>query len=142
MTAKSDHAQYALNHWRRFESSQDHAERVERAEQSAGWYFEQATKRQKAAHDLAMADLRGLDAPRYDRARAAAKAVWHRSTEEARDLYHLTCDEIMRDGEMSETTGAEWDALCAREAAADATFAAMLTPSLADMANVILHEVT
>jgi hypothetical protein len=116
-TAQSNPADYAKSHWRLYETSEDHAGRVERAEQTADWYFAEATKRQAAAHRRAMADLRGLVAPRYDRARAAAQAAFHHSTEEARDLCIRTCDEIMRDGDMSEATGSEWDALCAKESA-------------------------
>lgn len=109
----SNPADYAANHWRQFESADEHAERVERAEQAAGWYFNEATKPQKAAYTRAMEDLRGLSGPRYDRAREAAEAAWYASTKDAADLLNRTCDEIMRDGEMSESLGAEWDRLCA-----------------------------
>ncbi|WP_029581985.1 hypothetical protein [Bradyrhizobium sp. URHD0069] len=103
------------DHWRQYESPADHAERVERAEETAGRYFEMATVRQKAAYDLAMADLRGLDAPRYTRARAAANAEWARSTAEAADLFQITCDEIMVHAEVPEEIAALWDDLEARE---------------------------
>lgn len=106
--------EYAKNHWRRNESDVDHAERVEAAETEAGRYFDDATKVQKAAYTLAMNDLRGLSGPRYDRARAAAKAAWDASTEQARELFYVTADEIMRDGEVSEATSALWDALSPR----------------------------
>lgn len=111
-------SQYAKNHWRHHESSEDHADRVERAEQEAGRYFAGATVRQKAAYDAALSGLRGLHGPRYERARIAAKAVWARSTADARDLYEISADEIMRDGELSEETANLWDDLEAREAAA------------------------
>lgn len=118
MTTQSNPAEYAKNHWRKFESNEDHAERVERAEHTAGRYFESATVRQKAAYDTTMADLRGLDAPRYTRARNAANAEWTRSTTEAADLYTITCDSIMVHGEVPEEIGALWDELDARQAAA------------------------
>lgn len=103
--------EYARNHWRRFESDAEHAERVEAAEAEAGRYFDEVTKAQKAAYTLAMSDLRGLSGPRYDRARAAARAAWEASTEQARELFYITADEVMRDGEVSEATAALWDAL-------------------------------
>lgn len=115
---------WAKDHWRKFESSEDHAERVERAEHTAGWYFQQATVRQKAVYDAAMSGLRGLDAPRYDRARAAANAEWARSTVEASDLFTITCNEIMVHGEVPEEIGALWDDLEVREAVARAMEAA------------------
>lgn len=114
-TTQTNPVEYALNHWHQFESQEEHAERVERAEHSAGWYFDQATVRQKAAYNLAMADLRGLAGPRYERARIEAKAVWTRSTVEAADLFTVTCDAIMMHGEVPEDLSAEWDALCALE---------------------------
>ena len=119
-------AEYAKNHWRRFESNAEHDERVEAADAEAGRYFDDATKVQKAAYTLAISDLRGLSGPRYERARADARAAWDASTEQARELFYITADEIMRDGEVSEETGALWDALSvagveAREAARTAT---------------------
>jgi hypothetical protein len=115
MPANQNNAtEYAKNHWRRFESNFEHAERVDAAEAEAGRYFDDATKVQKAAYTLAMNDLRGLSGPRYDRARAAAKAAWTASTEKARELFYITADEIMRDGEVSEETSALWDALSPR----------------------------
>lgn len=104
-------AEYAKNHWRRFESNAEHDERVEAADAEAGRYFDDATKVQKAAYTLAISDLRGLSGPRYERARADARAAWDASTEQARELFYITADEIMRDGEVSEETGALWDAL-------------------------------
>jgi hypothetical protein len=117
-STKTNPAEYALNHWKKFESSEEHAYRVERAEHTAGSYFQEATKRQRAVYDRTMADLRGLAGPRYERARIEAKAVWTRSTVEAADLFTATCDAIMAHGEVPEEMSAEWDALCAREAVA------------------------
>jgi len=104
-------ADWQKSHWRKFESAEDHAERVERAEHQAGRYFQDATVRQKAVYDAAMASLRGLDAPGYQRARAAASAEWARSTAEAADLYEISASEIMREGELSQETGYLWDEL-------------------------------
>lgn len=122
MSSQSNPSEYAKNHWRRFESDQEHAERVERAEETAGRYFADATVRQKVAYSVAMASLKRLDAPRYDRARAAVNAEWARSTAEAADLLAITCDAIMVHGEVPEEISSLWDELekrqeTAREAA-------------------------
>lgn len=106
---------YAKNHWRQFETAEEHAERVERAEHEGGWYFQQATKRQKAAWDRAMSDLRGLSGPRYDRARKAANEAWARDTAEAADLLHITLDAIMVHGEVPEEISSLWDELELRQ---------------------------
>lgn len=116
----TDPRDYALNHFGKYETDADHAARVESAEDQAGWYFAQATKPQKAAYDEAMAGLRLLSGPRYERMRAAAKARWTRSTVEASELFFRTADEIMRDGEVSEALSAEWSALCAKQQAREA----------------------
>lgn len=108
------------DYWRCRESDADHAERFEKACESASWFFERATVAQKAAYDRAMADLRGLAAPKYDRLRDLARAVWFASTTDASDLYLETVSELMRDGECSEALSERWDALCARQQAAEA----------------------
>jgi hypothetical protein len=111
---------WAKDNWRQYESPQDHAERVERAEHEAHRYFQMATVRQKAAWDQVMSDLRGLRGPVYDRARAAANAAWARSTVEAADLMEITAGEIMVHAECPEEIAALWDDLEAREAVAAA----------------------
>ncbi len=103
------------DHWRQYEHPQDHAERVERAEAQAARWFDAATARQKAVWDRAMADLKGLDAPRYERAREAARAEWYRSTKEAADLMEVTAAEIMRDGEVLPEIADLWDQLEKRQ---------------------------
>jgi len=109
--AQTNPADYAINHWRRYETDDEHATRVAAAEEESSWYFARATARQKAAYDEAMADLRGLDAPRYDRAHKEARRVWDETTVEARALFNITADEIMREDEVSEDTNARWNAL-------------------------------
>lgn len=116
----ADPREYALHHWGRYETDADHAARVESAEDQAGWFFAQATKPQRAAYNEAMAGLRLLSGPRYERMREAAKARWTRSTVEASDLFFRTADCLMRDGEVSEALSAEWDALCAKQQAREA----------------------
>ena len=86
-------------------------ERFERCEEEAGWYFARATKTQAAAFHRAMSDLRGLSAPRYDRAREAAKTAWDASTGAARELCELTLQELMLTGEVSEELSYRWDLL-------------------------------
>lgn len=103
-----------MTHYRRDdESPSEYADRVERCEARAGWYFADATKAQKATYDRAMSDLRGLSAPRYDRAREAARAAFTASTKAASELCDLTLTELLTDGEVSEETNARWDALAA-----------------------------
>lgn len=110
-----------MTHYRRDdESNSEFAERLERCEAEAGWYFANATKPQKAACDRAMADLRGLDAPRYDRAREAAERQWKATTAAAAELCELTLAELMDRGEVSEALSYRWDQLAVSDAMMDA----------------------
>jgi hypothetical protein len=93
------------------ESPSEYAERLELAEVHAGRYFADATKDQKAAFDQAMSDLRGLDAPRYDRARHWANVAWVIRTTAARELYEETVLELLATGEVSEAMSYRWDEL-------------------------------
>lgn len=86
-------------------------DRLERCEEHAGRWFGDATREQLATYNRTMADLRGLQGPRYDRARAAAKAEWERTTAPANELYHLTVAELMATGEVSEALVERWGAL-------------------------------
>lgn len=104
-------ADYAFNHWRKFESAQEHAERVEAAEIRAGLYFSKAVKPQLAVYNATMECLRAFHGPAWDRRRAAAQRVWKDTTAGARALFEITADEIMRDGEVSEATSLAWDVL-------------------------------
>ncbi|WP_316196314.1 MULTISPECIES: hypothetical protein [unclassified Bradyrhizobium] len=109
-------------------ASPDHSddrEHVARCEENAVWFFNQATKAQKAAYDQAMADTRWLRGPRYDRARAAAERTWRESTAAARALYEETLQDLIRDGEVSEETAEKWDALEAAQSAKAAHTAIM-----------------
>jgi hypothetical protein len=108
------------SHWRKFESAEEHAERVERAEHEAGRYFQAATVRQKAVYDASMACIRGLDAPCYRRWHRTASAEWARSTVEAADLYQITAEAIFVHGECPEEIAALWDDLEVRQAVAAA----------------------
>jgi hypothetical protein len=128
---------WAKDHWIKFESDAEHAERVERCEEEAGRYFTWATEPQRAAYDGAMAALGGLTGPAYERGRDAAKQAWRRSTAEAADLFVITCDELMRSGEVSEALGAEWDALKARRHPARARRSVPLTELIGSAAAMI-----
>ncbi len=107
----TDPADYARNHWRQFESNEEHAERVEAAEATAGRYFASVTEAQRQTFTDTMAFLRAFSGPVWDRRRAAAKATWEQTTAGARELFSITADEIMRDGEVSEATSLAWDVL-------------------------------
>lgn len=104
-------ADYARNHWRKFESPEDHARRVEAAEREAGSYFAAATKPQQAAYHATTALLGRYSGEAWDRRRDYARAVWNETTAGARELFEITADEIMRDGEMSDATCLAWDVL-------------------------------
>jgi len=107
----SDPADYALNHWRQYESQEDHALRVAAAEETAGRYFASTVAKPLQTYNNTMAFLAPLSGPAWDRRRTAARAAWDRSTAAARDLFNITADEIMRDGEVSEETSLAWDVL-------------------------------
>ncbi|WP_315729013.1 hypothetical protein [Bradyrhizobium sp. SZCCHNS2015] len=116
---------YAANpHYAAPNFSEDR-ERLERCEESAAWFFNDATKAQKVAYDQAMADLRFLTGPRYDRARAEADRSWREGTADARALYEETLQDLLRDGEVSEETAEKWDALEAAQSAKAAHTAIM-----------------
>lgn len=86
-------------------------ERFERCEERAGKLFADATKAQTAVYHRALSDLRGLSAPRYDRARDAAKAVFDASTAAARELCEQSIKDLMLTGEISESLSYRWDEL-------------------------------
>ena len=102
---------YSANHlqadWES-DDQRDHAERLERAELEAGQYFAAATVRQQEAHHQTMVDLRGLEAPRYQRERAEAARIWTETTADAAALYDRTVAEIMATGEVSEDMAQSW----------------------------------
>jgi hypothetical protein len=104
-------ARIAKDHWRKFETDEEHQDRVECAELDAEWYFEDATKRQTAAYERALRTVSGIHTPRADRFREAALSAWYIATADAGKLFEETFEEILRDGELSEETAARWDAL-------------------------------
>lgn len=108
------------DHWRRFETDEEHEFRADAAEASATWYFNQFTAAHREAYRAVIADRMGLTAPRDKRALAAARRAYDASTLAARELMAETFNEIMRDGEVSEATSARWDAICAKPDSAEA----------------------
>lgn len=118
----TDPADYARNHWRQFESNEEHAERVEAAEQTAGRYFASVTAKQRQTFTDTMEFLRAFSGPMWDRRRADARSAWAKATAGARALFHITADEIMREGEVSEATSLAWDVLAEQAEQQPATF--------------------
>ena len=104
-------ARIAKDHWRKFETNEEHQDRVECAELDAAWYFEDATKGQSAAYERALRTVAGIHTPRAERFREAALSAWYIATADAGKLFEETFEEILRDGELSEETAARWDAL-------------------------------
>jgi hypothetical protein len=111
---------YARNHLQDDWATHSAAEmqlRVQEAETTAGWYFDQATRPNKAEFDAALHTLLGVTGPRANRARAAAKARWQEATREARGLFDATVDCLLRDGEVSAELDEAWTTLIDRRAA-------------------------
>jgi hypothetical protein len=102
---------YAANPHYAPDDFSEERERFERCEEQAGAWFASATVTQTAIWHRALSDLRGLSAPRYDRAREAANAEFHRTTAAARELCDLTVQELMTTGEISEALSYRWDEL-------------------------------
>lgn len=96
----------------------EQTERRERAEEVAGDWFAYATRPQHAAFHQAMRDLRGLDAPRYDRQREAIKATFERNTAEAAALCNETIEHYLAHGEVLEALAERWEELAAKTNAA------------------------
>ena len=112
---------YARNHlqddWASHDAS-DMQRRVQAAEKEAGWYFDQATKHEKAEFDAAMQSLLGVTGPRGNRERERARARWREATAEARTLLDVTIECLLASGEVSAELDEQWTALFDRDAAA------------------------
>ena len=112
---------YARNHLQDDWASHDAADmqrRVQAAEKEAGWYFDQATKHEKAEFDAAMHSLLGVTGPRANRERERARTRWRDATAEARTLLEATIECLLASGEVSAELDEQWTALCDRDAAA------------------------
>lgn len=96
-------------------ADRDDSDRVEQAEITAGWFFDQATKAQKAEWNATLHSLLGMTGPKWDRLRDAARAKWNADTQEARQLFDESVECILSHGEISEELDAKWSALCAME---------------------------
>jgi hypothetical protein len=109
---------YARNHLQDDWASHDAVDmqrRVQVAEKEAGWYFDQATKREKAELDAAMLSLLGITGPRGNRERERARARWRDATAEARTLLEATIECLLASGEVSPELDEQWTALCDRD---------------------------
>lgn len=100
------------SHWLKFESDDEHAERVERCTNEAFWFFEHTVYRQKAAFDQTLSDIAPYrDSPRWERMRDVAKRKYREDTAPAYELFLTAFEELLRDGEVSEATSDAWDDL-------------------------------
>ena len=106
---------YARNHlqddWAAI-AREEMALRVEAAEKEASWYFDRATRREKAEFDAAIKPLSGATGPQRDRARSR----WHETTREARTLLEATIDCLLATGEVSAELDDKWTELINRDA--------------------------
>lgn len=110
---------YARNHLQDDWATQslgDSQTRLQAAEHAAGWYFDQATKRQRAEFEATMRALLGMTGPRANRARDCARARWHVATAEARALLDVTIECLLESGEVSTDLDERWTALIDRDA--------------------------
>jgi hypothetical protein len=115
---------YARNHLQDDWASHAHADmeqRLEAAERQASWYFDRATKREKAVFDTTMQALFGTTGPRANRARERARTRWCDATAEARMLHESTVECLLASGEVSAELDEQWTALFDRDESAEAT---------------------
>jgi hypothetical protein len=114
---------YARNHlqddWASH-AAREASQRLETAERTAGWYFEQATRRQRSAHEAELRPLLGTSGPKWDRAREALRRRFAETTAEAGALFDRTVTCLLATGEVSDELDA-WTALCEREDGATST---------------------
>ena len=105
---------YAANpHYVDWEANDRQAARAHfmRCEEEAGEWFAKLTVAQSTVFQMTMTDLRGLSAPRYDRAREEARAEFARTTKDAADLYDAVLQELVQTGEISEALSYRFDEL-------------------------------
>lgn len=108
----------AKSHWIKFESDDEHADRVERCTNEANVGYYKAVAGPLAVYRQAMADIAPYKgAPKWDRMKAAAERQYRETTAEAFNLFLRSFEELMRDGEEREETSLLWDALFAKQAA-------------------------
>lgn len=120
MNLDTRYEQIAKSYWRKYESNDEHADRVERATTEANFGYYRAVAAPLAAYRQTMKDIAPYKgAPKWDRLKSAAERIYREATADAFNLFLRSFEEIMRDGEESEETGALWDALLARLASAE-----------------------
>jgi hypothetical protein len=91
------------------------AQALRDANRTAGWYFDRATRRQRAAHEAGMRALAGASAPERDRDREALRRRWREATAEAQMLFEASVACLLAGGEVSGELDEAWTALFARE---------------------------
>lgn len=100
------------SHWLKFESDDEHAERVERCRDEANKYLAPAAVKALNACHQTMCDIAPYrDSPRWQRLKEAAERKYREDTAPAYELFLTTFEELMRDGEVSEATSDAWDEL-------------------------------
>lgn len=105
-------ADYAVSHWLKYESQEEHAERVEHCEAEVYPMLVRATAPAKAVCDATMAHIRPWrNSPKWERQKADAYAEYHRSTAAAVDLFNRCCNELMQGNDLTDEHYAAWDAL-------------------------------
>ncbi|MGY3535380.1 hypothetical protein [Bradyrhizobium sp. USDA 4452] len=103
------------------ESPSEYAERLERAEAEAGWYFKTSTTQQQARYADRMSVAAAYKgSPRWDREREAAQKEFTETTAAASELCTETMHELMTIGEVSEALSYRWDELAVSDAMAQA----------------------
>lgn len=96
------------------------ARRMQAAERTAGWYFDQATRPQRSAYEADLRALSGMNGPERDRDREALRQRFTGTTAEARALFEATVNTLLETGEVSGELDEAWTALCERKDAAPA----------------------
>jgi hypothetical protein len=115
---------YARNHLQDDWASravEEATNRLEAAERTAGWYFEQATQRQRGAHEADLRALLGKKGPVWDRAREARRRRFAEETAKAGALFDRTVTCLLTTGEVSDELDEAWTALCDSAGAAHST---------------------
>ena len=97
----------------------DAAQRLREAERTAAWYFERATRRQRAACRNGLLALLGMSGPKWDRARETLRRSFLDMTAEAHVLFEKTVQSLLETGDVADDLDEAWTALFKREDAAD-----------------------
>lgn len=106
------YAEICRSHWQKYESDDEHADRVERCTKEANKYFAPAVAPALNDYHQALRDIAPYkNSPRWERMRDQARRDWDTATAPAHELFLRTFEDLMRDGEVSDATGQAWDNL-------------------------------